>query len=326
MKKLNLFILSLLTLVLASCGGPRKADNIEMKKWVFCRWISSNYDERESIYNDFLYRLQEGIISVDGLEDDLFSELCLKYFEDNHRSILYDDWSVENLCAEISTLHEFYTSGEWKDAISGDGWGYRYHELIPPNVYSASPNVYKGHNYYYRDDVFPTHEELEQLDSMFLSGKLKTYQDIDAVVEQWFQKKTPNKNEAYKFRSSEKVKVSMPSDFCKISWNMLPLGDFLKYALLYQNPEKAKLIVGNLAHAFDSYLGELAEEQVSVINWNYDEDALGDTYTGYLVEYEIGEGDYYMLLQLTEYDKKDRYTWKVAYEGSSLIEMQQKYR
>lgn len=203
MKISNLFILVLMALLLTSCIGPREADSIEMKKWVFRH--SMGRVKTESICNDFNDKFLSGEISVENFVEGLLSEEdCYDFFEIVCQYIiLWDEWE----------------------------------------------------------------EELNQ-----------------------------------------------------------ELAYDRRWAPLYNNPEKTKRIVSNLAHEFDAYLNELAEEQVSVINWNYDEDAWGDTYTGYLVEYEIGNGDYYMLLQLIEYDNKDRYRWQVAYEGTSLIKMQQQYR
>ena len=48
------------------------------------------------------------------------------------------------------------------------------------------------------------------------------------------------------------------------------------------------------------------------------------TYTGYLIEYEIGEG-FYVLLDLIENDNDDRYRWTIVYAGDSLTELHQCY-
>lgn len=75
-----------------------------------------------------------------------------------------------------------------------------------------------------------------------------------------------------------------------------------------------------LAEAFFQFQDDYAEEEISIIDWNYDEGATGLTYTGYLVEYEIGEG-YYVLLSLKEFDDDDRCTYEIIYNGNSLDDM-----
>ena len=64
--------------------------------------------------------------------------------------------------------------------------------------------------------------------------------------------------------------------------------------------------------------------KVHMLNWQLNEDAVADTYTGYLVEYEIGSG-FYVLLDLIEYDKEERYTCEIVYSGDSLTELHQCY-
>lgn len=58
---------------------------------------------------------------------------------------------------------------------------------------------------------------------------------------------------------------------------------------------------------------------------NLNANGQSDTYTSYLVEYQIGEGDYYILLNLTEDRKTEQTRWEVLYQGNSLSEMQQCY-
>ena len=91
-----------------------------------------------------------------------------------------------------------------------------------------------------------------------------------------------------------------------------------------QDPKATRTMVVSMLNEFFAYIENLAEDEVKMLNWILNEDALADTYTGYLVEYEIGSG-FYVLLDLVEYDNEDRYTWELVYSGNSLSELHQYY-
>ncbi len=91
-----------------------------------------------------------------------------------------------------------------------------------------------------------------------------------------------------------------------------------------QDPEATRTMVVSMLNEFFAYIENLAEDEVKMLNWTLNEDALADTYTGYFVEYEIGSG-FYALLDLVEYDNEDRYTWELVYSGNSLSELHQYY-
>jgi hypothetical protein len=59
---------------------------------------------------------------------------------------------------------------------------------------------------------------------------------------------------------------------------------------------------------------------VKVLNWSWNTDLIGDTYTGYLVTYEIGSG-YYALVSLIEFDETSRYEIELVYRGRSLSDL-----
>jgi len=59
---------------------------------------------------------------------------------------------------------------------------------------------------------------------------------------------------------------------------------------------------------------------VKVIDWIFDAELIGDTYTGYLVTYEIGTG-YYALVNLIEFDNTSRYEIELVYRGRSLSDL-----
>ena len=94
--------------------------------------------------------------------------------------------------------------------------------------------------------------------------------------------------------------------------------------ILQQNPDATNAMLAEKADSFLAYVEDVADKEVHMLNWQLNEDAVADTYTGYLVEYEIGNG-FYVLLDLTEYDKEERYTCEIVYSGDSLTELHQCY-
>lgn len=91
-----------------------------------------------------------------------------------------------------------------------------------------------------------------------------------------------------------------------------------------QDPDAAKSALANTVNQFFAYVENLAQGEVTMINWVYNIHAQADTYTGYLVEYEVGHG-FYVLLDLVEYDNEDRYRWEFLYTGNSLTELHECY-
>lgn len=94
--------------------------------------------------------------------------------------------------------------------------------------------------------------------------------------------------------------------------------------LQQSSPLIRRQILSDLIDEFFTYIEDVAEQEVSMLNWEFNEDAMADKYTGYLVEYEIGTG-YYVLLNLTEFDDADRSSWEIIYRGNSLTELQDCY-
>lgn len=94
--------------------------------------------------------------------------------------------------------------------------------------------------------------------------------------------------------------------------------------LFRQDPDMTVSTLSTMVDRFFTYIENMAQEQVRIINWEYNKDELADTYTGYLIEYEIGEG-FYVLLDLIENDDDDRYRWTIVYAGDSLTELHQYY-
>ena len=66
-------------------------------------------------------------------------------------------------------------------------------------------------------------------------------------------------------------------------------------------------------------------DDVKVLDWDYNSDMVGDSYTGYIVTYEIGTG-YYALVSLVEFDETSRYEIKLVYRGRSLSDLNSTFR
>lgn len=102
------------------------------------------------------------------------------------------------------------------------------------------------------------------------------------------------------------------------------LEDRSRDSILVCNYSKAAKLYQALLESYFSEYEWYVYDDVSVLNWMYDEDALADAYTGFLVEYEVGYG-YYVLLSLTEYKESNRYSVKILYKGESLTALHNCY-
>ena len=95
-------------------------------------------------------------------------------------------------------------------------------------------------------------------------------------------------------------------------------------AIIETNPQKAQKLYNALCAAYFAEYERIAKEKIVVLNCCLDVNAQGSKYTGYLIEYEIGEG-YYVLLSLIEYDESNRYKADIVYKGNSLQDLQKCY-
>jgi len=65
---------------------------------------------------------------------------------------------------------------------------------------------------------------------------------------------------------------------------------------------------------------DYSTSDVKVLDWDYNSDMAGYSYTGYIVTYEIGTG-YYALVSLVEFDESSRYEIELVYRGRSLSDL-----
>ena len=92
--------------------------------------------------------------------------------------------------------------------------------------------------------------------------------------------------------------------------------------ILQQDPLKANMLVNRLIDSYIGYLNGHAQDMVKVINWDYETNSQGDSYTGFLVTYELGTG-YYVLVHLIEFE--DRWNAEIKYQGDSISELTECY-
>ena len=130
------------------------------------------------------------------------------------------------------------------------------------------------------------------------------------------------------YYNSFKQAYDMPDyrSFLRERYNpMMTKETMIRDSILVCNYEMARKMYRPLLRSFFSAYNRYVYDDVSILNWLYDEDALADAYTGYLVEYEIGHG-YYVLLSLTEYKESDRYRMRIIYQGKSLTALHNCYK
>ncbi len=94
---------------------------------------------------------------------------------------------------------------------------------------------------------------------------------------------------------------------------------------LCSHKEQATELCKSLLWSFYRESGELVQERFKVLNWELDADNQGNGYTGYDIEYEVGDG-WYVLLLLIEYDDDSKYEVNIIYSGTSLAEMNTYYQ
>lgn len=99
-------------------------------------------------------------------------------------------------------------------------------------------------------------------------------------------------------------------------------GTYYYYSVNQMKADKNKTdqIVTSLYDSFHEYFKKHASAQVKILSWESDLMNTGDSFSGYSVTYEIGEG-FYALVSLIEYDKENRYEIRLEKKGDSLIEL-----
>lgn len=98
--------------------------------------------------------------------------------------------------------------------------------------------------------------------------------------------------------------------------------DIKTLSILQRDPLKANMLINRLIDGYIEYLKDYAQGMVKVINWDYETNSQGDSYTGYLVTYEMGTG-YYVLVHLIEFE--ERWNAEIKYQGDSLSELSECY-
>ena len=87
---------------------------------------------------------------------------------------------------------------------------------------------------------------------------------------------------------------------------------------------ESKQLLREVAVKWVDYVYNYANEEVKVLDWEYCLSTTTDSFSGYYVTYEIGEG-YYVLVRLTEADNGDEFEVKRIYRGDSLLKLERAY-
>lgn len=88
---------------------------------------------------------------------------------------------------------------------------------------------------------------------------------------------------------------------------------------------ESEQLLREVAAKWVDYIYDYADEEVKVLDWEYCLSTTTDSFSGYYVTYEIGEG-YYVLVRLTEADNGDEFEVKRIYRGDSLLKLERAYK
>ena len=88
---------------------------------------------------------------------------------------------------------------------------------------------------------------------------------------------------------------------------------------------ESEQLLREVAAKWVDYVYDYADEEVKVLDWEYCLSTTTDSFSGYYVTYEIGEG-YYVLVRLTEADNGDEFEVKRIYRGDSLLKLERAYK
>lgn len=105
----------------------------------------------------------------------------------------------------------------------------------------------------------------------------------------------------------------------------------------YYNPERLKVAdniqdlkychvisdITNLIQAYFDYICDIADDKVTILQWDYEHETASEHHTEYLVTYEI-ENTCYALVRFVESENTDSYSASILYEGDTLPEIQDK--
>ena len=95
--------------------------------------------------------------------------------------------------------------------------------------------------------------------------------------------------------------------------------NLIKEPEIINNKEVKQLVLDLLL-----YGGLYSTDDVKVLDWVFNEDMLGDNYTGYIVTYQVGEIETdveFVLANVVEFDNSNMFEVKILYHGASLSEI-----
>ena len=87
------------------------------------------------------------------------------------------------------------------------------------------------------------------------------------------------------------------------------------------NNQKVKQKICDLIWIYD-----YSPSDLKAIDWVLNEDQIGDDFTGYIVTYEAKNGESYILANIIEFDKKNRWEVEVVANEQYLTEIRKHIR
>lgn len=288
MKQIH-WVVGLLVALLATSCGPQMANDATVKSWVLRQCIDDDY--QQSMLDDFMSQVAQGKIKVDGIRRKDRKEYAA--FQSVYNGM---DASDRNAVATVKEAFEQHA-----DASAAFSSIVFFERLTGMDFPKGDLDEYTE----YLSELFYASVVEGNLNETITQNMMSGLLDES------------NKEKYAKLMASIALGGGSEIEF---NLNLLEsCGGKMKQG----GTEEAWEVISGLAEAFFQYMEDYADEEVSILDWNYDEGATGIAYTGYLVEYEVESG-YYVLLSLKEFDD-DRYTQEIIYGGDSLDELLEYY-
>ena len=280
------WVIGLLIALLATSCGPQMANNATLKSWVLRQCIDDDY--KQSMLDDFMSLVAQGKIKVDGIGRKDRKEYAAFQAE----------CDGVNASATATVKEAFEQHATASVAFSSMVF---FEKLTGMDFPEGNLDEYS-----------------EYLNGLFYASVVEGNLN-EAITQNMMSDLFDGSNKEKYAKLMASIAMGGGSEI-EFNLNLLEsCGEKMKQG----GTEEAWEVISGLGEAFFQYMDDYADEEVSVLDWNYDEGATGIAYTGYLVEYEVGSG-YYVLLSLKEFDD-DRYTQEIIYGGDSLDELLEYY-
>ena len=280
MKRFHWFATLLVALSLVSCG-PQMADDAALKSWILRQCMSDEY--ARSIVNDFMQQVAKGDIKVKGINKTVAQqyERARQQYGGQSVDAAFEEEAFDILSEDLKQQGDVFSSVPFY-SLAFFQWTTLSKLSWKWGLEKFSDFLLDDYEKYLTQEELPIGNPFDRTGAFYWDGTVFKVSHIERFL--------------FAFSVDGLKQLNTGDEYLEAKDNLL-----------------------GLAVAFFQYQDDYAEEEISILDWNYDVNATGLAYTGYLVEYEIGEG-YYVLLSLKEFDD-GRYTYEIIYKGNSLDEM-----